>query len=81
MALGQHRIEYEVLEGWDRLPEGWSYVEVAGVAAALRAIVAVGHGRTPSPVASSLSASLPRPRRMRLLTVPSGRSSITATSL
>ncbi len=32
MALGKHRIEYEVLEGWDRLPEGWSYVEVAGVA-------------------------------------------------
>ncbi len=32
MALGKHRIEYEVLEGWDRLPEGWSYIEVAGVA-------------------------------------------------
>ena len=32
MALGQHRIEYEVIEGWDRLPEGWSYIEVAGVA-------------------------------------------------
>jgi hypothetical protein len=32
MALGKHRIEYEVLEGWGRLPEGWSYVEVAGVA-------------------------------------------------
>ena len=32
MALGKHKIEYEVLEGWDRLPEGWSYVEVAGVA-------------------------------------------------
>ena len=32
MSMGKHRIEYEVLEGWDRLPEGWSYVEVAGVA-------------------------------------------------
>jgi hypothetical protein len=32
MALGKHKIEYEVLEGWGRLPEGWSYVEVAGVA-------------------------------------------------
>lgn len=25
-------IEYEVLEGWEKLPEGWSFVEVAGVA-------------------------------------------------
>jgi len=32
MALGKHKIEYEVLEGWERLPEGWSFVEVAGVA-------------------------------------------------
>ena len=32
MALGQHRIEYEVLEGWDKLPEGWTYTETAGVA-------------------------------------------------
>jgi len=32
MALGEHRLEYEVLEGWERLPEGWSFVEVAGVA-------------------------------------------------
>ena len=32
MALGKHKLEYEVLEGWDRLPESWSYVEVAGVA-------------------------------------------------
>ena len=31
MALGQHKIEYEVVEGWDHLPEGWSYIEVAGV--------------------------------------------------
>jgi sugar lactone lactonase YvrE len=32
MAIGTHRLEYEVLEGWERLPEGWSFVEVAGVA-------------------------------------------------
>lgn len=32
MALGQHRFEYEVLEGWEQLPEGWSFTEVAGVA-------------------------------------------------
>ena len=32
MAIGEHRLEYEVLEGWERLPEGWSFVEVAGVA-------------------------------------------------
>jgi hypothetical protein len=29
---GVHRFEYEVIEGWERLPEGWSFVEVAGVA-------------------------------------------------
>ena len=32
MALGHHKMEYEVLEGWEQLPEGWSFVEVAGVA-------------------------------------------------
>jgi len=32
MATGLHRIEYEVLEGWEKLPEGWSLTEVAGVA-------------------------------------------------
>jgi NHL repeat len=32
MAIGPHRLEYEVLEGWERLPDGWSFVEVAGVA-------------------------------------------------
>lgn len=26
------RIEFEVIEGWETLPEGWSFVEVAGVA-------------------------------------------------
>ncbi len=25
-------MEYEVVEGWEQLPEGWSFVEVAGVA-------------------------------------------------
>lgn len=32
MALGNNRIEYEVIEGWEQLPEGWSFIEVAGVA-------------------------------------------------
>lgn len=32
MALGKNKLEYEVLEGWEQLPEGWSFVEVAGVA-------------------------------------------------
>ena len=32
MALGQHRIEYDVIEGWEQMPEGWAFVEVAGVA-------------------------------------------------
>ena len=32
MAIGPHKLEYEVLEGWEQLPEGWSFVEVAGVA-------------------------------------------------
>ena len=26
------QIEFEVIEGWEKLPEGWSFVEVAGVA-------------------------------------------------
>ena len=30
MALGQNKVEYEVIEGWEHLPEGWSFVEVAG---------------------------------------------------
>ena len=33
MATGPHKIEFEALEGWDRLPdESYAYVEVAGVA-------------------------------------------------
>lgn len=32
MALGNNKVEYEVIEGWEQLPEGWSFVEVAGVA-------------------------------------------------
>ena len=32
MTIGHHKMEYEVLEGWEQLPEGWAYVEVAGVA-------------------------------------------------
>lgn len=32
MAIGPHRLEYEVVEGWERLPEGWAFTEVVGVA-------------------------------------------------
>ena len=32
MSFGQYKLGYEVLEGWEQLPEGWSFVEVAGVA-------------------------------------------------
>jgi hypothetical protein len=32
MSYGVHRFEYEVVRGWEQLPEGWSFVEVAGVA-------------------------------------------------
>ncbi len=32
MAFGPHKLEYEVVEGWEQLPEGWSFTEVAGVA-------------------------------------------------
>jgi sugar lactone lactonase YvrE len=31
-AMGSHRLEYEVVEGWERLPEGWAFTEVVGVA-------------------------------------------------
>ncbi len=32
MATGPHRLEFDVLEGWERLPGGMAFVEVAGVA-------------------------------------------------
>ena len=32
MPKGHHGLEFEVVEGWERLPEGWSFTEVAGVA-------------------------------------------------
>ena len=32
MSKGHHGLEFEVAEGWERLPEGWSFTEVAGVA-------------------------------------------------
>lgn len=32
MATGRNKLEYEVRQGWEQLPEGWSFVEVAGVA-------------------------------------------------
>ena len=32
MSKGHHGLEFEVVEGWERLPQGWSFTEVAGVA-------------------------------------------------
>ena len=32
MPGGRHGLAFEVAEGWERLPEGWSFTEVAGVA-------------------------------------------------
>jgi sugar lactone lactonase YvrE len=32
MAIGSHKLEYEVVQGWERLPEGWAFTEVVGVA-------------------------------------------------
>ncbi len=32
MATNAYNLDYQVLEGWEQLPEGWSFVEVAGVA-------------------------------------------------
>ena len=32
MPLGPHKIEYDVVQGWQQMPEGWSFIEVAGVA-------------------------------------------------
>ena len=32
MAKGRHGLEYEVVRGWEQLPDGWSFTEVAGVA-------------------------------------------------
>ena len=31
VALGTASYTYEVLEGWGKLPEGWSYKECAAV--------------------------------------------------
>ena len=32
MSKGHHGFEFEVTEGWEHLPQGWSFTEVAGVA-------------------------------------------------
>ena len=32
MTANLNQVDYEVLRGWERLPEGWTFVEVAGVA-------------------------------------------------
>ena len=47
--IGKGRFTYEVLEGWGKLPEGWSYVEVGGVAVDSHDRVYV-FNRSPHPV-------------------------------
>jgi hypothetical protein len=32
VTYGVHRPKYEMIQEWERLPDGWSFVEVAGVA-------------------------------------------------
>ncbi|HEX7927139.1 MAG TPA: hypothetical protein VF678_06075, partial [bacterium] len=41
MGKGPHRIEYEVVQGWEQRPEGMAFVEVAGVAVDSRDLVYV----------------------------------------
>ena len=48
MAIGEHRLEYEVVEGWEQMPEGWSFVEVAGV---MQPAPAPRFSRTPAEIA------------------------------
>lgn len=33
MAKGAHNLAFEVVRGWEQLPDGWSFTEVVGVAA------------------------------------------------
>jgi DNA-binding beta-propeller fold protein YncE len=32
MAKGPHRLEFDVVRGWERLPDGWFFTDVVGVA-------------------------------------------------
>ena len=32
MATGPHKLEFDVVQGWEKLPDGWAFTEVAGVA-------------------------------------------------
>jgi sugar lactone lactonase YvrE len=32
MGKGPHGLEFEVVEGWERMPEGWAFTDAAGVA-------------------------------------------------
>jgi DNA-binding beta-propeller fold protein YncE len=48
VAIGHHRLEYEVVEGWARMPEGWAVTDVVGVAVDSRDRVYVfNRGRYP----------------------------------
>ncbi len=32
MPIGPHKFEFDVIQGWEQMPEGWSFVEVVGIA-------------------------------------------------
>ena len=32
MTKNRHAMEFDVVQGWEQMPEGWSFIEVAGVA-------------------------------------------------
>ena len=32
MPVGPHKFEFDVIQGWEQMPEGWAFVEVVGVA-------------------------------------------------
>ncbi len=49
VRVGAGKISYEVVEGWGKLPEGWSFTQVAGVAVDSRDRVYV-FNRSPHPV-------------------------------
>ena len=48
MGRGTHHLEFEIVQGWEHLPEGWSFTEVVGVAVDSRDRVYVfNRGRHP----------------------------------
>ena len=58
MRLGSGDLLFEPVEGWEKLPEGWSFIDVAGVAVDARDNVYVfnrGNTRSPSSTATGIS--------------------------